>query len=536
MGSGARQREWTRAYLIGLAGLILFWAVETFLLQGVLFLGAPPTTIHPIFYQCIRFGLDVLFLSALILLGSRPVLLLAVAAGFVISTVCLAYANYFHRSLSIFSIINNLREGAQVSGFGLKLISPIVWAELILAVVIKVFWIIRLTPQPGNYRKRAAAVCLSLVVVVFLGLQWTSFAFHSLRTMQSTRSVFVYGYVTTWMAELFYAQNPEELSRELMVLQKESPDRLASLECHWPVTNHVVVIQLESVGWNAVRAQKDGQDIMPFLRRVAEQARVYRVEAYHYQGSADMDYATLSGGVPLNRMIAYTLPDVTYSNSLAQFMHQNGFRSVALHGNRGSFFNRRPNYELMGFDQLLFSEEVGRLMSNRNSWGIPDRDILKLSSRLLNEAKQKEFHFIITLDSHAPFDLMPEAEKKIFPGSDDWRENYLNSMNYLDRQLEEYLTSLPTGTLVVLYGDHTAGVNFKYFTSDRVGAAEFVPCIVYRCGAPQLPQLEHTNSLPERLRTHDILNHLRREVVRCAGKATNSAASGVAHVSANGLR
>jgi len=195
-------------------------------------------------------------------------------------------------------------------------------------------------------------------------------------------------------------------------------------------------------------------------------------------------------------------------------MQRHGFHTVALHGNDGGFFNRRANFERMGFDEIWFKEDFEGRGVKYNYWGVRDAELLNLSCREIQQAAQPQFHFIITLDSHAPFDLIDDQEKQIFPGASAWRENYFNSARVLDGLLRNYVQSLPAGTLVILYGDHPAGVDYGDFHPAIEGAAQFVPCIVHVCGRANAgTELSCASApLPADLRVLDIINFMRHQV------------------------
>jgi phosphoglycerol transferase MdoB-like AlkP superfamily enzyme len=227
-----------------------------------------------------------------------------------------------------------------------------------------------------------------------------------------------------------------------------------------------------------------------------------------------MDFAVLSNGTPSSRMISYMIPGISYSNSLPNFLRHNNYHTVAWHGNNGNFFNREANFRHMGFDEIWFKGHLNSKPLVSSYWGIRDAEIFRLSSEKMRTARGCEFHFIITLDSHGPFDLISDEEKEIFPHSQQWQQNYFNSMYVLDRNVQNYLESLLAGTLVILYGDHTSGVNYRDFRSARKGSVEYVPCIVHICRSMTLWPSPQSPSpvLVDDLRINDIINHLRRQI------------------------
>ena len=505
--------QWSTPYCFSLTALAFFWAAENFLVQAAAF-DKPPTTIHPYFYQAGRLGLDFLAASLMLLFFSRRWLLAILAGDFLVSVLTLPYAHYFHHALSLETTMQTAGEGMRVSSVGLEVIPPALWLALLGALALKIYWVIKITPQPAAWRRECAAACLLAGGACIAGLQFTSFNLPSLRTRSMTRAVYACGYLNAWAAELFYGPNLKEVGQKLLQLQRVSPDRLLGVEKPWPVSNHVVVVQMESIGWEVLNAQIAGQSVAPYLSSLAGSSRCFRVQVYHTLGSADMDYAVLSGGAPSTKVISYDTPGVTYSNALPGFMQKHGFHTVAMHGNDGGFFNRRHNFDRMGFDEIWFKEDFKDRTVKQSSWGVRDAELFKLSSQELRQATRPQFHFIITLDSHAPFNLIDDQEHQVFPNTQAWRENYFNSARWLDNLLRDYMDSLPSGTLVILYGDHPAGVDYGDFHPAREGSAEFVPCLVHVCGSSSPPPADTSlpAHLPSDLRILDVINFLRHQV------------------------
>lgn len=507
---------WSPRFLLSLGVLVLFWAVESFLVQASIF-DAPPSAIKYHVYLAVRLLLNIATALIVCLLFRRRWLLAIIALDFLINCMNVAYGCYFHHALSVFYEISNLKEGLKVSGFALQVIPPHVWAALISALAIKIVFAFRITPQPLCFRKRGAALGLITIAVLFAALQFSSFQIYGLRRFGATRMVYAYGYLNTWIAEFFFSSNLKEVGDELKKLQTVSPDRLASTEPEWPVGRNVVVVQMESVGWNIVGYKLKDQFVMPYLSSLAKNSRTFEIRSYHDLGSSDMDYATLSEGTPSSRAISYSLPDVHYADPLPEFMQKHGFYTAAFHGNDGHFFDRMVNYQRMGFDEIWFKNELlAKEPMKQSSWGVRDSEVFRFSSEKLRSATAPQFHFIITLDSHAPFNLIGEEEKTLFPHTKVWQEDFFNSMRVLDTDIRKYVESLPAGTIVVLYGDHTSGVSYGDFHSARRGIAEYIPCIIHECKSDNswLAKFDTKATLPQDLRIIDVMNQLRRQIAQ----------------------
>jgi hypothetical protein len=514
---------WTFRDFLAFASLVLLWAVENFFIQESAFV-VHPATRNPNVYRFLRMVLNLTTATALLLLCGRRLLIGVLVADSTLSVLILAHNKYFRHAFSVYLGLRMAKEGMPMTLIGLQFVPLTACLLLFWALATKIFLAFCLAPMPAEVaslgsRVAWAGVCLVPAVLIVLALQWTSFCFRSIAATRVTRAVYAYGYFISWIAEFFVVPSTHELAQELAQLQNDSPDRLSGTEGPLEFGSNVVVIQMESWGWNALDCQMNGQEVTPFLNGLARRSRLFKVEAYHHVASLDMDYAVLSGGSPSKRMVSYLVADVPYDKALPRFMQQHGFRTLALHGNSGEFFGRRENFKRMGFDEIYFQEDFNSRAVKRSYWGVRDAELFRLSSQKLHKAVGPEFHFIITLDSHVPFDLIYEEEKEIYPHSQAWQENYFNSIRVLDRDMREYIESLPAGTLVILYGDHTSNLNYAKFQAAIDEHAEYVPCVVHVCQAPAAQSAQTSERvLPEDLRILDVMNWVRHQIAERNGK------------------
>jgi len=224
----------------------------------------------------------------------------------------------------------------------------------------------------------------------------------------------------------------------------------------------------------------EGEWVMPFLHGLKAHSMFYALQAIHRTGSSDADFALLTASMPNGKIAPFRVEGYPYDDTLPELARQRGYCCVAMHGNTGSFFNRRPAYEKMGFSEVYFAEELHRMGCEIPYGGVLDEDVLRLSAQWMQQARQPTIHFIITLTSHGPFNRVPAEKRELFPQPAGESEAYLNCMRYVDRALEAYVAALPEGTVVVLYGDHDSGV--QGYREASLGSGGRVPGLIYRKG------------------------------------------------------
>ena len=126
---------------------------------------------------------------------------------------------------------------------------------------------------------------------------------------------------------------------------------LAGLEAQTRPPDHIVVIQVESLGFAVLDHVENGREVTPFLNHLPETSLFYRIRASHRIGSADADFAMLTGKAPSREMITYKIRGYPYDNSLPHLLNRLGYRTSSLHGASGRYYGRRPAFEQMGFSQ-----------------------------------------------------------------------------------------------------------------------------------------------------------------------------------------
>ncbi len=505
-------------WLWRMAAFIALWTAELFAVQKATLISAELLT--PRFERTVprlRFLMDLCFTTALTMFLPPAGLVATSIVLFVVSTVLIFYSQYFMRPLSALTIYNNWREGAKAGRLSAS--SRLGGMVLALGSLATVRIVLVLTaPGPGDARSTiwlAGGVALAgyLGLVVFTSVK------DPLGKIRTTRGIgrvgLIRGYFITWLAEFAYLGSQQV--RQTAIRQREIvSNALSPLETAVPIRPQLAIIQAESLDFNILGLQVNGQEVTPYLNRLRERSLFYRIAAARDTGSSDADFIMLSGVLPSPHINTYNIRSYPYRNTLPQFLARFGYRTSVLHGNTGNFYNRRGAFEKMGFAKIYFLEELIREKVPQCGWGIEDRNLLEFSAKQLRQAGGPACHFVITMSTHTPYKLLRGVERQVVADPQTMAHDYFNNMRYLDNRLREYIDSLSAAT-VVLYSDHPADSALEPdFRPDYEGRQGHVPCFVFDTGtdlAAQQRTRDQRIALGGSLTLLDISSFLRGQLL-----------------------
>jgi phosphoglycerol transferase MdoB-like AlkP superfamily enzyme len=462
-----------------IAMLIGIWFLELLAIQECTSLPSDTFPLRSMIkYASCRVALNVFMCIFLVCILNRFWLYLTFALEFLVNNLLVVYAGYFGTPLSWYTIKNQWQEGVAVANFGLMLIQWPILLALLLALIIKVAareQLHRCLKNAKNMRRIGwiAAACYLMFAAWLLGI------YKPINQLFFGSPEYAYGYVLAWTSEAVFVDDVQILKSAIETAKQRS-DHLASQEALLQLGDRLAVVQVESLGLDVLDAQVDGQWVMPFLHDLKTRSMFFVVQPAHKTGSSDADFTLLTDSMPNGRIAPFRIEQYPYANALPELARKQGFASIAMHGNTGSFFNRRQAYEKMGFSEIYFAEELHKLGCAIPHGGVLDGDVFRLSAQWMQQAKLPTIHFIVTLTSHGPFNRLTPEQRELFPSPANEKEAYLGCMRYVDRVLEAYLKSLPEGTVLVLYGDHESGVRGIQETPKP--PMELVPWMIYRKG------------------------------------------------------
>lgn len=227
---------------------------------------------------------------------------------------------------------------------------------------------------------------------------------------------------------------------------------------------NVILIQLESFQGFLVGHKVNGQEVTPFLNKLARSG-IYFSEIYSQYGmghTADVELAVLQSLYPQGDEVTNYRHFGKRFEGLPAILSKKGYSTHAFHGFSGDGYNRRAMFKAFGFDKFIAREEL--VASDNIGFGISDVSFFKQVAEKLANVRKPFFGFAITLTSHYPY-VLPDKEKKLdLEGVPKALADYFDCVNYTDRALEVFWGELDKkgvleNTIVAMYGDHEGVVH-----------------------------------------------------------------------------
>ncbi|MDQ7092425.1 LTA synthase family protein [Desulfosporosinus sp. PR] len=237
---------------------------------------------------------------------------------------------------------------------------------------------------------------------------------------------------------------------------------------------NLIVIQVESLENFVLNQKINGQVITPNINKLLANSLYFSnfYEQVNNGTSSDADLMTNTSVYPIRTGATFfRFPNNTY-NSLPKMLAEKKYTTMAIHPDKGAYWNWMPALKAIGFQQTIDVTHFNQ--DEKIGLGISDGSYLKQIGPMIEQeekAKQPFYNFIVTLTSHNPFDLPLQYRKLNL--SEEMNQSklggYFQSIHYTDEQLGYFFNTLDqngvlNNSVVVIYGDHT-GVH-KYYNDE----------------------------------------------------------------------
>jgi phosphoglycerol transferase MdoB-like AlkP superfamily enzyme len=191
--------------------------------------------------------------------------------------------------------------------------------------------------------------------------------------------------------------------------------------------------------------------------------------------TSDAEFAALVSVSPPDQGAVAFRFDANHYVGLPSVLSERGYATLSAVPFEPGFWNRRALHPSYGFKQSLFQSDFE--LTDQIGWGLNDHDFLQQMMPRLAALPRPFAAWLITLSLHHPFDDFPDRHKVLDLGPLEHTSfgNYLHTMNFFDRALADFQTSLArTGllseTVLAVFGDHDAGFQRDLAATMGVGA------------------------------------------------------------------
>lgn len=245
----------------------------------------------------------------------------------------------------------------------------------------------------------------------------------------------------------------------------------------------------------------DSADAIPNVRRwsTAGHGGTMTVPAYG-GGTIKTEFEILTG-LPFRAFPSIGFPymalDLRPTPSLPKLLARDaGYRTTAIHGNNGAFYNRSAVYGPMGFQKFVTARDFADGGVKDGLW-YSDESMTDLLIAELEADASPLFAFAISMQNHGPYDArrarhtdawdgIPLPEGLGYAASMELR-NLLYNLEAADAQFARLLVALQRRNrpyLLLFFGDHLPGLKALYpelgFVDGRPARAQQPPWVLVR--------------------------------------------------------
>lgn len=234
---------------------------------------------------------------------------------------------------------------------------------------------------------------------------------------------------------------------------------------------NLIFIQVESLENFVINREIEGQEITPNLNKLLKNSLYFPgIHEQVYNGtSSDSDLMSNTSVYPIRKGSTFFRYPYNSYNSLPRLMEKQGYSTLAIHPDKGAFWNWMEALKAFGFDRCLDAEDFNQ--DEKIGLGLSDGSFLRQVGDVLVKEKQPFYAFMVTLTSHGPFDIEKEYRELRLEETLDKTKlgGYFQSIRYTDKHIGNLISRLDTqgildNSVLVIYGDH-AGIH-KYYQDE----------------------------------------------------------------------
>lgn len=379
----------------------------------------------------------------------------------------LMYFRHFHTLLPIHSIFQ-IGQLGPVSDSILALLNPLYLFFFLDSILLWFFLrkseMPRLSPTRIKGLRKAGLKAMALTLA--LSLLGTVFLARAERFTPQNLGVFNYHLYDIGHFLLGPTFNHSKVL-EAAALVEES-EQSSQKGFAWAKGRNVILIQAESLQSFVLETSIENQVITPVMNALIQKDSLFFSKYYEQVGwgnTSDAEFISHNGFYPALQAFSYKAYEDNQFVTLPSRLKEEGYSTIAFHGNEGSFWNRDLIYPSQGLDTFISMEHLNS--EEIIGIGISDEALFRESIQWLQKQKSPFYSFYVSLSSHHPFELPEKHQDLVLEGpfSETILEDYLQGIHYFDQSLGIFIEELKKADLyensiLVVYGDHQ-GLDYR---------------------------------------------------------------------------
>ncbi|MDP4093218.1 MAG: LTA synthase family protein [Bacillota bacterium] len=257
---------------------------------------------------------------------------------------------------------------------------------------------------------------------------------------------------------------------------------------------NLIMIQVESLENFYVNQKVDGQEITPNLNRLLTNSFYFTnfYEQVNTGTSSDAELLSNTSVYPVRDGTTYfRFPNNKY-NSMPILMKQLGYSTLAIHPDKGAYWNWETVLTAFGYDKCIDASAFKQ--DETIGLGLSDGSFLRQIEPIIKNQKQPFYTYFITLTNHTPFNLPKKYQELTLESKFQNTKlgGSFQTVHYTDKQIGLLLDKLKEdgvlqNTVVVIYGDHSGVHKFAADDVSKIKPVDdwwvdnkkHVPLIIY---------------------------------------------------------
>ncbi|MGE5613041.1 MAG: LTA synthase family protein [Bacillota bacterium] len=402
--------------------------------------------------------------------------------------ISMSYFMYFHNYLHFDVFAANFFEGLVAVLVESTPKSPLL---LIAFIDFPVFAYLAIKYRRANRLREKLRVPVSVIVAIALAITAYSQYGHYKENKFITQIA-----KSMRIGESYIVQRYGTLANSVVAMLKyrTMQDYIESIQYGRPLARQtetgdkpdIFIIQVESMESSIVRQVHDGTPVMPYLYSLTGKSVYYPyMLAYHFGGgTSDCEFSAINSVEPLVEYPAIKLSSYKAPNSFVKQLAGSSYKAYAFHGNIGRYYNRDIAFRNFGFEVFY---DIDKMKLKNVGWGAPDEKVYEFALNRVKESERPVLSYVITMSSHGPFtNVSNYYNNGMFDNIGDKKlRNYYNSMNYVDKCIEDYIRAIREhfeNAYIFIFGDHAPQVNNESFRESYImiddKRYEFVPMFI----------------------------------------------------------